>query len=208
MTGLREKQRVLRQNIILEVSRQLLRSLDYHTVTIEMIALKAELSQMTVYNYFGSKGGLLLALVNQSDQLLVEKISKHINSNHTDPFESIKKFSFIVIEHAFSYLDRKTWRHVHSTAILEGHSTFGLGFLKLEKELVQLMCELVITLESRKMIKLNDDAMTVANIFYNVHNARFIEFASDNSISRKQIKKLISSDFKCLTHLIIQRAAN
>ena len=206
MKGLRERQRVSRQNIILESARQLFRARDYHSVTIEMIAHNAQLSQMTVYNYFGSKGGLLLALVNQSDLLLVKKINSLIAGRHTNAFKSIEKFSFIIIEHAFSYLDREIWRHVHSTAIVDGHSNFGQGFLKLENELVKLLCELIRVLETEKLATLRDDAIIIANIFYNVHNARFIQIASNNHISKTQVKKTISLEFKCLTKLISSQA--
>lgn len=206
MTGLREKQRKSRHSSILEAARQLFRAGDYQAVTIEAIARDAQLSPMTVFNYFGSKGGLLLALVNQSDLLLVEKIEKHIRQDHTDAIESIRQFSFIIVDHAFSYLDRKTWRHVHATAILEGHSTFARGFLALEKDLVKLMCKLLNVLESTGLVLVDEDTMTVANIIYNVHNARFIEYASSDDFSTDQIKDTISSDLQCLTRLMLQPA--
>jgi len=181
---------------------------DYQAVTIEAIARGAGLSPMTVFNYFGSKGGLLLALVSQSDLLLVEKIESYIRRDHADALESIRGFSFIIIDHAFSYLDRKTWRHVHATAVLEGQSTFGKGFLKLEKDLVALMCKLLRVLESRGLLVIEGDAMTIANIIYNVHNARFIEYASSDDISTVQIKDTISADLECATRLMMQLAGD
>lgn len=208
MTGLREKQRKSRQSSILEAARQLFRAGGYQAVTIEAIARDAELSPMTVFNYFGSKGGLLLALVNQSDLLLVEKIESYIRRDHVNALESIRGFSFVIIDHAFSYLDRKTWRHVQATAILEGHSTFGKGFFKLEKDLVTLMCKLLRVLESKGLLIIEEDAMTIANIIYNVHNARFIEYASSDDLTTAQIKDTISADLQCVTRLMMQLAAD
>ena len=203
MAGLRERQKASRKKIIMEAARTLFISTDYPSVTIESIAKKADLSPMTVFNYFGSKGGLLLALVNESDMILVEKIKNHINSRHSKATISIETYSFIIIDHAFSYLDRKIWRYVQSTAILEAQSTFGQGFLKLEKDLVDLLCDLIKKLESDKKIKIPGNVNTIATIIYSVHNARFIEFAASDTITTKQIKSSISTDLECITKLIM-----
>ena len=203
MTGLRERQKASRKKVIIEAARNQFISTDYPSVTIESIAKKADLSPMTVFNYFGSKGGLLLALVNESDMILVEKIKKHIKSKHSNALTSIEKYSFIIIDHAFSYLDRKIWRHVQSTAILETHSSFGQGFLKLENDLVDLLCDLIVKLEAENKIRIPANVNTIATIIYNVHNARFIEFAASNTITTRQIKKSISTDLECITKLII-----
>ena len=203
MTGLRERQKASRKKIIIEAARNLFISTDYPSVTIESIAKKAELSPMTVFNYFGSKGGLLLALVNESDMILVEKIKNHNKKTHLDALTSIEAYSFIIIDHAFSYLDRKIWRHVQSTAILKAHSSFGQGFVKLENDLVDLLCALIEKLESNNKIKIPGNANTLANIIYKIHNARFIEFSASDDITTQQIKSLISNDLKCITQLIV-----
>ena len=203
MTGLRERQKASRKKVIIEAARNQFISTEYPLVTIESIAKKADVSPMTVFNYFGSKGGLLLALVNESDMLLVEKIRKHIKSKHSKAITSIETYSFIIIDHAFSYLDRKIWRHVQATAILEAHSSFGQGFLKLENDLADLLCDLIKQLEADNKIKVPGNVNTIATIIYNVHNARFIEYAASNTITTRQIKNAISTDLQCITKLIM-----
>lgn len=198
MSGLRARQKIARQNRILEAARSQLTVTDYQSITIEKIAQSAEVSPMTVFNYFGSKGGLLLSLVAESDLLLVEKIKHHLDSELSDPLSAITRFSHIIIDHAFSYLDRKTWGHVISTAILEGDSAFGQSYTALEQELIKLLSDLIQTLKEKHLIQINGDPLAIANIIYNVHNARFIEFASSGQLSPTDIKKQISEDFRYL----------
>jgi len=63
MTGLRERQKVKRRRDILDAAAGLFKRDGFSSASIEEIAANAGLSAGTVYNYFPSKGDLLLALV-------------------------------------------------------------------------------------------------------------------------------------------------
>lgn len=194
MAGLREKQKEERQRRILEAARQKFRDSNYRDVTVESIADEAELSAMTVFNYYGSKGGLLLSLVAESDRHLITKIDEILNTKFDDAKSAVTAFSLTVINHAFSYLDRRTWGHVLATSILEGDSTFGRGFAALERQLKDLLTLLLEQLKERGLISVGCDCRTAAIVAYNVHNARFIECAADPDISRTEIEELITQD--------------
>ena len=63
MAGLREKQKAGRHRDILKAAAGLFRRDGFAATSIEQIAELAGLSAGTVYNYFPSKGDILLALV-------------------------------------------------------------------------------------------------------------------------------------------------
>ncbi len=194
MAGLREKQKEQRQRRILEAARQQFRTANYRDVTMEAIAVEAELSAMTVFNYYGSKGGLLLSLVTESDRHLIRKIDDLLQSDHEDAASAITAFSLTIINHAFSYLDRRIWRQVLATSILEGDSTFGREFMALEHELRDLLAQLLERLKERNLVAAHCCSHTAATVIYNAHNARFIEFASNPDVSRDDIDALIIQD--------------
>ncbi|WP_282609729.1 TetR/AcrR family transcriptional regulator [Pelagibius sp. Alg239-R121] len=196
MTGLREKQKEQRQKRILEAARQLIRENDYQTVKVEAIAAEADLSAVTVFNYFGSKGGILLALLAESDRHLVEKIDRLVESDFATAFEAVETYSRTIFDHAFSFLDRRTWAHVHSISILEAASSFGRGFMALEQELIRLLFLLLERQKTGSLIVPDCETMIAAQVLYNVHNARFIQFASDTTIEREIMDKLVSRDLK------------
>ena len=62
MTGLRERQKADRTGRILDAASRLFRDQGYDAVRIEDIAAAAEVSAGTCYNYFSTKGDLLLAM--------------------------------------------------------------------------------------------------------------------------------------------------
>src|ERR1700749_3907926 len=63
MTGLRERQKAGRRRDILAAAAKLFRRDGFAVTGIEAIAGEAEVAAGTVYNYFESKGDLLIALV-------------------------------------------------------------------------------------------------------------------------------------------------
>ena len=202
MAGLREKQKAERQDRILEAARQLFRSSNYRDVTIEAIAEVAGLSPMTVFNYYGSKGGLLLSLVAESDRHLIGKIDDVLKTKHVDALSAVSLFSLTIFDHAFSYLDQQIWGHVLSTSIREGDSTFGRGFKALEGELRNFLAVLLEKLKTRGLVVSDCNCLTAATVIYNVHNARFTEFASDIDITRKEIDDAVLQDIQFVVKLI------
>ncbi len=199
MTGLRAKQKEERQRRILEAARLQVRTSNYRDVTIEAIADAADLSAMTVYNYYGSKGGLLLSLVAESDRHLITKIDKILAQEFSNAMSAISMYSTTIFDHAFSYLDRRTWAHVLAISILEGNSTFGQGFAALEQELIDRLARLLNQLKDRKIVDLCCDTSVAATVIYHMHNARFIEFSSDSRISRDKIDSLLLQDIEFVT---------
>ena len=196
MAGLREKQKADRQRRILEAARQQFRRNDYRKVTVEAIAAEAELSTMTVFNYYGSKGGLLLALVAESDRHLIKKINAVLEGEQDDAVEAVISFSLTIIEHGFSYLNRQTWGHVLATAMVEGNSAFGRGFAALEGELVRLLSLLLARLKGAGRLVADCDETIAATVLYNVHNARFMEYAADPELSRERVQRLVEQDLR------------
>ncbi len=203
MAGLRERQKVARQRRILEAARQQFRDADYRDVTVEAIAAAAELSSMTVFNYYGSKGGLLLALVAESDRHLIRKINTVLEQRHDDPVEAVVRFSRTIIDHGFSYLNRRTWRHVLATAMLEGSSSFGHGFMALERELVGLLSLLLGRLKARGHIDPDCDEGVAARVLYNAHNAHFMAYAADPALSRDAVDAMVAEDLR----FVVERLA-
>ena len=207
MAKLREKQKEDRQRRILEAARQQFRKANYRDVTIEAIAEEAGLSAMTVFNYYGSKGGLLLSLVAESDRHLITKIDKVLDTEFADATAAVMAFSLTIFDHAFSYLDQRIWGHVLATSILKGSSTFGHGYAALEQELEDLLSQLLLQLKQKHLVAPDCDTAIAASVIYNVHNARFIQFASDPEITRDAIDVLVSQDLRFIVKLITPEEA-
>ncbi len=70
---------------ILDAARELFENEGYDRSSVDAVAAKAGVSKRTVYDYFGDKQALLLAVFEESGRLLMERITAAIEAELTDP---------------------------------------------------------------------------------------------------------------------------
>ena len=194
MSGLRESQKAGRRKRILEAAREHFMERGFEAATIEAIAETAEVSAVTVFNHYGTKGGVLLALVGESDSILIEKIGAILADPPADPLQAVLGFSGAICRHALEYLRKPIWRHVIATAVIEGSSEFGRGYAALDRELVRMLASLLEILRDRGRLPAAYPCAVAAGVLYNLHNARFVEFMSDDEMSMKTFDDLVRLD--------------
>jgi len=78
VTGLRERSKLKRRQTILSAAETLFRKNGYSQTTIDEIASAADVSVGTLYSYFGSKGGVLSALMLPIVDNMEEKAARII----------------------------------------------------------------------------------------------------------------------------------
>ena len=194
MVGLREPQKAGRRRRILDGARHHFLASGYEAATIESIAETAEESAVTVYNYYGTKRGLLLALVAQSDDILITKINRMLGDAPDDPIDAITRFAETIRDHVLGYLDRPMWRYVIATSVIEGSSHFGHAFAELDREMARLLGRLLETLKRRGALRGVGDCAAVGETLFKLQNARFIEFIADDAMTDQEMARLVRSD--------------
>ncbi|WP_162244988.1 MULTISPECIES: TetR/AcrR family transcriptional regulator [unclassified Rhizobium] len=199
--GLRERQKANRRERILEVAKTRFQTDGYAPTTIEMIAKDADVSAVTVYNYFDSKAGLLLALVSESDQLLIRQLKAMIARKPDDLVDAVAAFGQILRRHAMSYLTKSTWREILSASIQEGSSDFGRTYLELDRVLIELMHSMIIDFQTRRLVPETIDSNALADCLFALQNIRFFQFIADDNRDDGDIDSRLRSDLKALQGL-------
>lgn len=199
--GLREKQKADRRNRILAVAKARFQADGYAAVTVEAIAKEADLSAVTVYNYYDSKAGLLLALVRESDQLLIRQLNAMIAEKPTDFIDSVARFGQTLRRHAMSYLTKPTWREVLAASIHEGSSEFGRIYMDLDRVLIKLMRSMIRDFQDRGIIARAADDEALADCLFSLQNIRFFQFIADDSIDDKNADRRFRADLSALQQL-------
>ena len=201
LMGLRERQKANRRERILEIAKARFQTDGYAPTTIELIAKDADISAVTVYNYFDSKAGLLLALVSESDQLLIRQLTAMIARKPTDLIDAVATFGQILRRHAMSYLAKSTWREVLSASIQEGSSDFGRTYLELDRVLIDLMRDMIVEFQSRGLIAETVDSDALADCLFSLQNIRFFQFIADDKRDDADIDRRLRSDLEALKNL-------
>ncbi len=194
MVGLREHQKAGRRRRILEAARRHFLASGYEAATIEAIAETAEVSAVTIYNYYSTKRGLLLALVVQSDDILITKINRMLSDAPDDPVEAVGQFAETIRDHVLSYLNKAIWRYVIATSVIEGSSHFGHAFAELDKEVARLLGRLLQILKRRGTLRGVNDCEAAGETLFKLQNARFIEFIADEAMTNREMARLVRDD--------------
>lgn len=203
--GLRERQKASRRKRILEVAKARFQADGYAFVTMEAIAGDADVSAVTVYNYYGSKAGLLLALVSESDELLIAQLSRIIDGKPNDLVEVVAAFGQTLRQHAMSYLSKPTWRQVLSASINEGSRDFGRTYMALDRVLIELLESFIRDFQARGLVTLEIDSMALADCLFSLQNIRFFQFIADDEITDAAIDETLRSDLRALRQLFRQK---
>jgi AcrR family transcriptional regulator len=196
--GLRERQKATRRARILEVARKKFQDAGYSNVTVEDIAADSEVSSVTVYNYFGSKAGLLLALVGKSDLILIRKLDECAKTEHQSLADAVLEYGGILREHAMIYLQKPTWREVVSSSISEGNREFGKTYRELDGVLIQKMQAMIVELQNRDLVARNLDTVALADCLFSLQNIRFFQFIADDTMEIGAADKKFHQDLMAL----------
>lgn len=199
--GLRERQKADRRGRILAIAKRRFRTEGYGAVTIEAIATEVGLSAVTVYKYYGSKPGLLLALVRESDQLLIGRLKRMIAAEPDDLIETVARFAQIMRRHAMRYLSKPTWRQVLAASIQEGSGEFGHSYLALDQVLIDLLQQAIEAMKARGGLPNQLAASRLADTLFALQNMRFFQFIADDDISDAAIDRTLRADLGELRRL-------
>ena len=110
MAGLREKQKADRERRILRAAVTQFRADGYHSVRIEDIADMAEVSVGTVYNYYRTKGDILIAVVAMEVEEVLASGARVVADPPKGVCEALLALIFGYYDHSLKYLSKEMWR--------------------------------------------------------------------------------------------------
>ncbi|KUJ85308.1 hypothetical protein AVO45_16250 [Ruegeria marisrubri] len=168
---------------------------------IEDIAADSDVSPATVYNYFGTKAGILLALVGESDTILIQQLDDLTDGWQGDLVPAVLEFGRILRKHAMTYLRKPTWREVVSASIHDGSGDFGRTYTALDEVLIGKMAGLIRSLQQQGTVskEVNPDAL--ADCLFSLQNIRFFQFIADDSVSLDDADEKFRQDLEQLSKL-------
>lgn len=192
MTGLRERQKADRTRRILEAASQLFRQVGYGAVRIDDIARTADISVGTFYNYFETKGDLLLAIVSME----VEEVLEFGNSLLADlPAQVDAALARLIggyYDHSLVYLSKEMWRTAMAITIDAPATRFSTRFTQLDQMLTDQVCALLAELQRRGTIRAGIDTHALGEVIFNNLNAMFIEFVKDDAMTLQDLNATVA----------------
>ena len=202
MTGLRERQKADRTQRILQAASALFRSQGYDTVRIEDIATAAEVSAGTCYNYFSTKGDLLLAIVSMEVREVVDAGRPLVAAPPADVAQALKDLIRLYYDHSLNYLSKEMWRKAMAISIEAPTTPFSRQYTQLDALLAAQVCDLLAALRDRGLTRADLQVLTLGEIIFHALNQLFMEFVTDDTMQMLDLHRRSEAQTMCFAALM------
>jgi AcrR family transcriptional regulator len=202
MTGLRERQKADRTGRILRAASALFRAQGYDAVRIEDIAAAAEVSAGTCYNYFSTKGDLLLAIVSMEVEEVVDAGRALVTDPPSSAAEALGGLIRLYYDHSLHYLSKEMWRKAMAFSIEAPGTPFSQRYTELDAMLSAQVCDLLEALKARGLTRTDLDPATLGQIVFNTLNQMFIEFVKADAMALADLHRASDAQTESLARLM------
>lgn len=202
MAGLRDRQKADRERRILEAAVKMFRARGYRAVRLDELADRADVSVGTVYNYYQTKGDILIATV----ALEVEEVIGDGRAIVADPPRGVEKALLALIfeyyDHSLNYLSKEMWRTAMALSIEAPETPNGRRYSDLDRKLCAQVTELVAGLKERGEVRGDIDPAPFGELIFNNLNMMFIEFVKDETMTLEALRGAVAAQMRPLAAMI------
>ena len=202
MAGLREKQKADRERRILTAAVTQFRADGYRSVRIEDLAEMAEVSVGTVYNYYRTKGDILIATVAMEVEEVLASGAILVADPPPGAERALLALIFQYYDHSLEYLSKEMWRRAMALSIETPETPNGRRYTELDGRLSQQVTDLIFALQERGEIHADVDAAALGQLVFNNLNQMFIEFVKDDVMTLEALRDKVTAQMRPLARLI------
>lgn len=186
--GLRERSKADRTDRILAAATRLFREAGYDSAKIEDIATAADVSVGTLYNYFKTKGDILMAIVTME----VEEVLSEGEAVADTPGLSLPDAANRLIDgyfdHSLTYLSKGMWRRAMSLSILAPDTRFSQRYTCLDARLSGQVAALIARFQAAGQVCPAVPPVVAGEVIFNNLNNMFIEFVKSDTMTMDDLK--------------------
>lgn len=202
MAGLRERQKADRESRILRAAVTRFRADGYRSVRIEDLAEMAEVSVGTVYNYYQTKGDILIATVAMEVEEVLEAGAAIVADPPPGADAALLALIFQYFDHLLEYLSKEMWRTAMALSIEAPGTPNGRRYSDLDARLARQVTDLVRALQARGEVQAELDARALGELIFNNLNQMFIEFVKDDAMTLSTLRDRVAAQTRPLARLI------
>lgn len=198
MSSLRARQKEDRRNRIVSAAKGLFKERGYQKTTIENIAEEAGVSGVTVHNYYGTKAGVLLALVIESDERLTQQLDRTLSAHDGGLIDLTLSFARQIMVHAIENLEKDVWRQVIAAVTIEAGTQLSRAYAKLDEQLAFVLVRRIEAMQTDGRLATDVNSVNLGRALFQLQNARFIEFIASDNMTQEQAEARLRSDLTAL----------
>ena len=202
MAGLRERQKAAREKRILQAAVTKFRADGYRSARIEDLAEMAEVSVGTVYNYYQTKGDILIATVAMEVEEVLTAGAEIVAHPPRGAEQALLALIYAYYDHSLEYLTKEMWRIAMALSIEAPTTPNGKRYTDLDRRLAEQVIDLIRALQARGEVAAHVDATAVGQLVFNNLNQMFIEFVKDEDQPLQDLRERVAAQTRPLARLI------
>lgn len=171
-----------------EAAARLFREAGYGAARMEDIAAAADVSVGTLYNYFATKGDLLMAIVAMEVEEVLAAGAAVLDNPPADPAQALDALIGGYYDHSLVYLSKAMWRTAMALSIEAPDTPFSQRYTALDAMLTAQVCDMVAALQRRGRLKAGVSARVVGEVLFNNLNQMFIEFVKADQMEMDTLR--------------------
>jgi AcrR family transcriptional regulator len=199
--GLRERQKADRSERILDAAMRLFRADGVDATHVEAIAALAEVSPGTVYNYFPTKGDLLVGIVTREVTEVVAAGAAVVADPPGDVAAALSALIDGYYDHSLVYLSKEMWRAAMAQTIAAPDAPASRHYAALDAQLAGQVTALIAALQVRGRVRADADPAALGQMLFHHLDARFRDFVRSDQPLRA-LKDDMAAGTRTLARLI------
>lgn len=196
MASLREKQKAQRRKLIEQAAGDLFLEKGFEDTSIEKIAERALVSPATVYNYYGTKGELLLALLARGEVGITESVDSFLEKADRESPESLVTTVIMSnVEDTLSAISKELWGHVVAFVATTSDPSLAPKYLDtIAVNLAQALEQVIRHFVEAGVLKPDVDCTYVAYLLTRIERVHFLTYLYLTAFSLEDLKVAIRKD--------------
>lgn len=191
MSGLREKKQSERKMRIFNAAIELFGTDGFERTTMQKIAEKANLGVGTLYNYYSSKGDILLSIISDRAEGYNADFENSLKSYSSDVLTSINLFYDIYFKSFLTY-SRVIWREFMSHALSKNTSLIDYVY-RVDSVFIQNLAKLFELLKGDKYIKQTVDIEKAVRTLYSLIIFHILKYTTNETMSMEELRLSLDS---------------
>ena len=205
--GLRDRKKAKRRDEIIEAARVLFAQAGIDATTMADIAAAAGVSAPTVFNYFGSKDGILIALISEGTSQAREGDRDLHWQAGLDLGQLVLGLFLRVSGRTLDIAGKRVWRYAEAAAIRRPDTEFARQYNEVSGALVAVITDFFAGLDLRLQGGGEADPAYLAQLFHDIWMPCFIRLMTDEARTLVQHEADLGARILPLVGLLFDEAS-
>ena len=200
--GLRDRKKARRREDILTAASALFAAKGIDATTMAEIADAVDVSPPTIFNYFGNKDGILIALITEGAQK-ARLVHRDMLARTDADFGTVLVDLFTLFAgRTLEIASKRIWRYAEAAAIRHPGTELARRYATVDHELVGLVALFFDQYTLRLRSGVVPDPELLAQVFYDAWNTAFFELIKDDHKTVSQHRAELCARFVPLAQMI------